>query len=228
MPAKTNSQKVFIGKVINGNRFKDISGHRYGRLVAIKRVGTKFKSPLWEALCDCGNKKLATTRELNSQEIRSCGCLQIESRIKHGCTIGGPSKLYSVWIAMKDRCFNSKNVNYHHYGGRGITVCKRWKNSVSIFIKDMGPRPLGMTVERRNNSGNYCPSNCYWATQAVQRKNTRSNRWLTFDGKTLIVKDWSEESGIPEGVLRNRLYRKWSVARTLTQPVQWKNERTIC
>lgn len=80
---------------------------------------------------------------------------------------------YSSWKAMRQRCMNLKNISYARYGSRGIKICKKWQNSFRAFYKDMGPRPPGLTLERRNNDGNYEPENCCWATRKEQRANTR-------------------------------------------------------
>ena len=118
---------------------------------------------------------------LRSGHTRSCGCLlKIQGSIngkatrKHGHYRNGrPSRTYTSWQAMKDRCFNTNHVNYHLYGGRGITVCKRWVKSFKNFLKDMGKRPPLKTLDRKNTNRNYTPSNCRWATLRVQAINRR-------------------------------------------------------
>ncbi len=102
--------------------------------------------------------------------------------------------LYSSWAAMLDRCRNPNNKSYKNYGGRGIRVCERW-HSFAAFLEDMGERPEGCTLDRIDNNGNYEASNCRWATWNVQNNNNRHKVYLTYNGKTLGLKEWSKEPG---------------------------------
>jgi hypothetical protein len=117
---------------------------------------------------------------------------------------------------MIQRCEYQKHQDYHNYGGRGITVCERWRTSFETFMEDMGPRPSKKhSVERKNTDGNYEPSNCYWATQKTQQRNRRNNRLLTFQGKTATVAEWAESIGITQYALHQRL-KSMSVKEALT------------
>lgn len=112
---------------------------------------------------------------------------------------------YKTWAAMKRRCANPSDENFHNYGGRGISVCERWKNSYDAFIEDMGLRPEGTTIERKDNNGNYEPGNCIWATETQQNRNRRTNRWITFDGRTQTLKEWATEFRMTSCLLRLRI-----------------------
>lgn len=118
------------------------------------------------------------------------------------------SPTYCSWGNMVQRCTNEKMSGYARYGGRGITVCERWKNSFEAFFADMGPRPEGMTLDRINNSLGYEPGNCRWATRAEQMKNTRTTHLITFAGKTEPLSVWAKELGLKNASLRKRL-KKW-------------------
>lgn len=118
---------------------------------------------------------------------------------------------------MHDRCYNPNTRTYATHGARGIKVCKRWFK-FEHFYADMGPRPDGMTLERKNNDGNYTPSNCCWATPKQQGRNRRSNRILEYNGRKQIVADWAREYGMPPLRLWQRLNRGWSVEKALTTP----------
>jgi hypothetical protein len=121
---------------------------------------------------------------------------------------------------MWERCTYPKHAKYHLYGGRGITVCERWR-SFAAFIADMGPRPsLKHSIERKDANGSYEPGNCEWATQFEQMRNTSANLYLTLNGKTQIAADWSRQLGVPPTVLIKRKLRGWSDNDTLTIPVQ--------
>lgn len=153
----------------------DIRGERFGHLVAIRKTGkTKHNHSLWKCVCDCGGTKITALQSLRSGSTKSCGCLhrEIFKKIvtKHGmCYIKG----YSSWRCMNSRCYNPKDISYHNYGGRGITVCKRWLD-IKNFIFDMGERPEGLTLERINNDKGYCKENCKWATYTEQSRNKRT------------------------------------------------------
>ena len=125
---------------------------------------------------------------------------------------------------MKSRTTNPKNIGYHRYGGRGIRVCERWLKYEN-FKADMGEPPEGMTLERIDNNGPYSPENCRWATRTEQNNNTRSNRMLTFRGKTQTIMQWAREIGVSFQVLWYRIARGWSVDRALTTPLQHPGRR---
>lgn len=148
------------------------------QLTEIRKVDGRFS--LYR--CSCGIEKVISHYDVDRGATRSCGCMKLASEKvrfrKHGMS---QTSVYQVWFAMIKRCENPSCKDYPNYGGRGIKVCKRW-HSFENFIKDMGPRPEAstpvrrfLTLERKNNDGNYCPSNCKWATYLEQASNTR--RW---------------------------------------------------
>lgn len=128
------------------------------------------------------------------------------------------SLLHRIWCSMRQRCTNPKDQAYPDYGGRGIKVCERW-DSYEAFRDDMGPRPPGATVDRKNNDGDYCPDNCRWATRKQQNNNRRDNVRLTHNGKTQTVPEWADELGVKPGTIHMRLKRGWTASEALTTPM---------
>lgn len=133
---------------------------------------------------------------------------------------GSYTREYKVWGDMLRRCRKENHPDYKDYGGRGITVCERWLNFAK-FIADMGARPSDShSLDRKNNDGNYEPSNYRWATELQQNNNTRSNRYITFNGRTLTIAEWSAEFNINQQTLFARIsVYGWTIERALTQPV---------
>ena len=140
---------------------------------------------------------------------------------KHGTTV------YNIWAGMLQRCLNPKDRKFHHYGGRGITVCEEWRDFV-VFYDQMGDPPAGHTLERIDNEKGYSLANCRWATMKEQSRNTRSNLLLTLHGITKTAAEWAEDTGINRKTLYSRKHKGWTDEQALTQPVRpinvdWRN-----
>lgn len=135
------------------------------------------------------------------------------------------SSTYQAWAAMRQRCGNPNTKHWKSYGGRGITICERWE-SFENFLADMGERPAGCSLDRKDNNGNYCKENCRWATQRQQMNNTRVNRLITFNGITQTVSQWAEALGVKQNTLLYRLRRGWSIERALTCGLSTKTSLT--
>lgn len=199
-----------------GNRFVNATGVRFGKLVAKEYTGKRGRFPIWRCLCDCGKTKVLSLYKLRSGHTKSCGCLKQKKlraglRTAHGQSKrGAVTKTYTVWATMIGRCCNPKDHKYAGYGGRGITVCKRWRDSFENFLADMGEKPDGMSIDRVNNDGNYEPDNCRWATATQQARNTRRNRLLTVNGETRVLAEWCEKVGLRQGLVFYRLKLGWT------------------
>lgn len=120
---------------------------------------------------------------------------------------------------MLGRCYRKSHRRYRDWGGRGITVCDRWRESFPAFLADMGEAPSpGHTLERKDNDGPYSPDNCRWALHGEQAGNTRKNRRLTFRGRTQTLSAWAREVGVEPNVLQTRLRRGWTVEQAIGIP----------
>lgn len=140
---------------------------------------------------------------------------------KHGY-FGTPT--YNSWAAMRQRCEYPSHIEYKRYGARGIKVCERW-HKFENFLADMGERPEGTTIDRKESDGDYTPDNCRWATKLVQANNSRSNHYLEFNGKIQTLSDWAREYGHLNGqVIAKRLRRGWSVEMAITAPAGHKEQ----
>lgn len=208
----------------------DITGQRFGRLVAVERIPGLNSSgqAVYLCRCDCGTEKEIRAGYLRDGRTKSCGCLSAELSSKRAKTHGlSRHPLFPVWHSMMARCFKPHNHAYKDYGARGITVCERWQ-SVEHFIEDASRLWLpGLTLDRIDNDGNYEPGNVRWTDETAQSRNRRSNVYLTFNGKRQTLFEWADDVGIPRRTLwaRIRSYG-WSVDKALTTPVFNRGQRS--
>lgn len=178
----------------------DLSGKRFGRLVA-ESIYHKDGKRFWLCRCDCGEFAIVRTNQLVSGRTTSCGCYMRERRLQNlkrcpkksineyeNIRIDGHNKkwnaikhqyprIYSIWHGMKSRCNYPKNKCYHHYGGRGISVCKEWDESFNTFANWALTNGYAdnLSIDRIDVNGNYCPENCRWVTNAEQQRNKRKS-----------------------------------------------------
>jgi hypothetical protein len=180
----------------------DLTGQKFGRLTVVERSHTN-RHVFWHCVCDCGGTTVTPSNRLRLGRTTSCGCARADhGEAKHGaCT-----PLYRVWLSMRERCNNPKAKSYANYGGRGITVCPEW-DSYQQFAADMGERPPGRSLDRKDNDGPYAPWNCRWATALEQMANTRVVRVIEFNGKAQHLSAWAREFGMSPGRLHGWLQR---------------------
>jgi hypothetical protein len=156
--------------------YKDITGQRFGKLMALEVIGRANGQALWKCVCDCGKISTAYGANLRKGTTTSCGCRRKEPphNKRHG-ERRPETPEYKCWHSMRERCLNPKHPFFKDYGGRGITICERW-NSYENFLDDMGRRPPDHVFDRTDNDGNYEPSNCRWVTVTESNQNRRSSK----------------------------------------------------
>lgn len=141
-----------------------------------------------------------------------------KNHLKHGMR---GTRLYNIWRSMRQRCYNPKTINYHNYGGRGITVCEEWRNDFMNFYQWAMSTGYsdGLTIDRKDTDGNYEPSNCKWATYKQQSNNKRNSKYIEFRGESRTISEWADIVGISYKVIWSRIKSGWSVEDALTRKV---------
>lgn len=185
-----------------GRPIKSLESARYGRLTP----GQHLKGQGWLCRCDCGESKIVTGNHLRSGAVVSCGCFHEQQQRApklHGMR---RTRAWAIWSLMVQRCTNPRNPAWPNYGGRGIRVCVEWMQFAS-FIRDMGPPPEGLTLERINNERGYEPGNCRWATRTEQARNKRTNRIVELGGVSMPLVVWCELLGLKYWTVHARLRR---------------------
>ena len=177
-----------------GRQVKDIAGQKFNKLLVLEYVGIQNHRAIWKCKCDCGTIKNFTGQDLRNKNTNSCGCYMIEQIKKANTTHQAtqnrkPTGTYKSWCNMKARCYQKTCIEYERYGGRGIEVCERWRNSFENFLEDMGERPEGYSIERKDFNGSYELSNCCWIHNSQQAKNRRNNKYVVLNGEKLIYSD---------------------------------------
>lgn len=197
----------------------DLTGNIYSRLTVIKFSGVVGGDANWLCNCSCGKMAVVKAMNLKSGTSSSCGCYRIECHVTHGMS---RTKTYKSWAAMHNRCTNPSQTGYCNYGGKGITVCRRWRRFEN-FLKDMGEVPNSMSIERIDNSLGYFPRNCKWATRSEQQRNTSRTVMLTAFGKTQCIQDWADEKGVSRGIITHRIRKLgWSVKDAISTPADYE------
>lgn len=207
---------------------KDLTGQRFGRLVAVECVGrTNNGNAKWLCKCDCGGEKIVASYGLVSGRTNSCGCIKREQNHQmfttHGESNVNKTRLYRIWAGMKTRCYN-KNQSYAYgkYGAKGIVVCDEWKESYEAFrdwAHGNGYQD-NLSIDRIDPHGPHSPDNCRWATDKQQQDNRSNNRILTFNGVSKTLAEWADATGFTKSTIEHRLSRGWSVANTLQTPMR--------
>lgn len=193
------------------HRARDIAGLRVGYLTALRYSRSDGKKSIWIVACDCGREIEMPASELGKKMKRgvraSCGCKKTQTLSEKHTTHGmSKHKAFAVWRSMIDRCSLPTHQAWHNYGGRGITVCERWRKSFRAFWEDMGPTyQKGLTLDREDNEENYEPNNCRWVTPKTQGRNTRLNRIIDTPWGRITVAEAAERSRLNYSTILYRI-----------------------
>ena len=204
-----------------------LENKRFGNLIALNYAYSKYKKRYWKCKCDCGNYTIVCASQLLSGKTKSCGCLRkqiarenaIKTHTTHHFT---QTRLYDIWRSMKKRCYLKTHMHYSSYGARGIKICEEWKNDFISFYNwamENGYRD-DLTIDRIDVNGNYEPNNCRWATIKQQQNNKRNNIFLTYEGKTKSIYEWSNITGIKYCTIWWRYRHNWNINKILERKVK--------
>lgn len=213
--------------------FLDLIGQRFSRLTVVefhhkeqrfnsKGIKDGFKY-YYKCVCDCGNECIVDRNSLRFHRTCSCGCLRSDLSVERKATHNkSKTKLYRVWNAIKNRCYNPNQKSYKDYGAKGIVICDDWSHDFQSFFDwamQSGYKE-GLTIERSDVNGNYEPSNCRWIPFVEQARNKTNNVLITYRGETRCLSEWARIVGIYRKTLKNRLDSGWSVEKAFNQPVK--------
>lgn len=215
-------------------KLKDITGQVFGRLTAVSFCEIRNRKAYWNCVCRCGSKCVVIGKNLRNGATQSCGCLHRDLLRSQKTTHGWTSRAeFRVWLGMIERCTNSECASWEGYGGRGVVVCDRWRNSMEHFVSDVGQRPSPKhSIDRINNNGNYScghceqclangwPMNCRWATAKQQSRNMRTNHLVTIESETHCIAEWCDIKGISAGTVYSRVKYGWSIEKAIATPVR--------
>jgi len=198
-----------IGRVVN------LIGQTFSYLKVESYAGKIKTKTAWHCICVCGKGKIIRGNDLKKGNTKSCGCMHGPVHILHGHSRNGKrTTTYQCWTQMMERCYRPNAPSYKRYGARGIVVCERWKFFPN-FLTDMGERPLGLTLDRKDNDGPYSPENCHWTTWKQQARNRRNNRFVTISGEKKMLIVWCEQRKLSYHKVHLRLRYGWTIEEAL-------------
>jgi len=197
----------------------DQIGMVYGRLTIVSEVEKLKGKRYFLCECQCGNIGIHRFEDIRAGKIVSCGCFNKEKGFKHGLS---GTRIYNTWKSMVARCNVPTCDSFEWYGGRGIKVCSEWLD-VSVFHEWATNNGYtdGLTIERKNVNGDYCPENCTWIPLQEQASNTRRSRIITYRGETMILKQWADHLNIKRATLSNRFHLGWSIEKAFETPLRY-------
>ncbi len=222
-----NLKHIKRGAIISCGCMQGSGSKRRGDLIAKKLIGKKFNrltileirsrknnTKIAICLCECGKETTTELSLVKGGHTKSCGCLQAETKLRHGFC---GHRVYSIYKGMIRRCYSPNSSYYQIYGGRGITVCNRWRKGFKFFLEDMGlPPSTKHSIDRINNDGNYNKENCRWATIKEQARNKSKHVKITIEQKTKCLAEWCEIYKMKYPTVSARIKRGWNPEKALT------------
>lgn len=206
-----------------GRKFIDLIGEKFGKLTVVSFVDKKGTRTYWNCVCECGGKRIVSNDHLKRGDVTDCGCYRrhISYNKKHGMS---DKPIYTIWLLMKERCFNYKRREYKDYGGRGIKVCSEWLDATKFIEWALNNGYTeGLTIDRIDNNGNYEPNNCRWVDRETQANNKRNNRLITYKGETKTITQWAKEHGLTYYIVKKRIDNYgWTFEKAITEPINQK------
>lgn len=229
---KIKTHVLLWSKIQYMTKLIDLTGLRFSRIVVL-RLGerTKGGQTTWVCMCDCGVEFSAQASNIKNGKTRSCGCLRKEQLSEFNTLYKTKHKKcktteYRIWSGIHTRCLNKLDNGYKEYGGRGISICDRWR-VFENFLLDMGERPSpNHSIDRIDVNGNYEPSNCRWATFFEQCNNKRDTVFIEYEGEKRTIAEWSKIKGLSYRIIWTRL-RYGKVKGDIFRPVTPINMRTV-
>lgn len=216
-------------KTCGCGRTRNILGKRFGKLLVVEKakpilLKSGKHATAWKCLCDCGQEVIVKTNSLIEGHTKSCGCYHDElfknAVTKHNLS---RTRIYRIWAGLFQRCKNKNNPSYKDYGGRGICICEEW-NDFENFVE--WARQNGyekkLTLDRIDVNGNYCPTNCRWATPKEQSNNRRDNHFMEYNGKKYTLTEFARENQIDPSVFSYRYRAGWSIEEAINTPIGGK------
>ena len=232
-----NTKSCGCQSVRRGRRIqRELVGQSFGSLIVVEKLPFEEGKQRWKCICSlCGREKIVYETNLLRSKSK-CKCERYKDNIIHGALVKNAremdecnAKLYDVWTSMRQRCQNSKSKAYHFYGERGISICGEWDKSYVCFREwalDNG-YAIGLSIDRIDNEGNYCPENCRWVDQHTQVMNRRNTKRYSMNNETKTLCEWVEEYKVPYRVVYNRLRSGWTFEKAILTPYvsKYKSQR---
>lgn len=201
---------------------------KFNKLLVIDKAFTKNREVYWKCICECGNTIYVSTANLNSNRVKSCGCLKLERLLERSTTHNkSKTRIYHIWKSMRQRCYNENDYSYKNYGGREIKVCDEWYNDFTAFYNWSIEHNYqeNLTIDRIDNNGNYEPENCRWVSKLIQSNNTRFNKYITINNETKSLADWCRYYNLNYNSVEQRINRyHWEPSKALLTPFRKINK----
>lgn len=199
----------------------DLTGQHFGRLQVLEFLGREKGQTWWLCKCDCGKNIRTASNRLKNGQTQSCGCYNLEmSSLKNSKHKQYKTRLYRIWRGMVARCKYKYPNRFIHYSGKGIKVCSEWEKDFNAFAEwaNQNGYTDKLTIDRKDNNGDYTPENCRWVDYHTQACNRGNNHLLTYKGETKTLTEWAEEYDIDYTIIKDRIKLGWDVEKAITTP----------